>query len=168
MIPQYTALYDSQVLYPSPLCNLLMHLAVSGLVAARWTDAIHYEWGRDLLLNRPDLETQRVQRMRALMEQAVPDARVMGYEPLVEDLELPDPGNRHVLAAAIHAQASVIVTLNRNDFPCESLEPYDMEVMTPDMLLLALLDAEPLATRGVLESLVFTAPPSRKWNERRS
>ena len=31
-----------------------MHLAVSGLVAARWTDAIHDEWGRNLLLNRPD------------------------------------------------------------------------------------------------------------------
>lgn len=67
MTPRHTALYDANVLYPSLLRNLLMHLAVSGLVAARWTDAIHDEWSRNLLLNRPDLGAPRVQRIRALM-----------------------------------------------------------------------------------------------------
>ncbi|MGM9319623.1 hypothetical protein [Deinococcus aquaticus] len=77
MTPKYTALYDANVLYPSLLRNLLMHLAVSGLVAARWTDAIHDEWGRNLLLNRPDLGAPRVQWIRALMKQAVPDALLL-------------------------------------------------------------------------------------------
>ncbi|MCD0160471.1 PIN domain-containing protein [Deinococcus sp. 6YEL10] len=166
MIPRHTALYDANVLYPSLLRNLLMHLAVSGLVAARWTDAIHDEWGRNLLLNRPDLGAPRVQRIRALMDQAVPDAQVTGYEALIESLSLPDPDDRHVLAAAIHAQADVIVTLNLKDFPREPLEPYGVQVMTPDTLLLALLEAEPLATRDALEGLrsSFRRPPVT-WEE---
>lgn len=166
MTPKYTALYDANVLYPSLLRNLLMHLAVSGLVAARWTDAIHDEWGRNLLLNRPDLGAPRVQRIRDLMEQAVPDARVTGYESLIAGLSLPDPDDRHVLAAAIHAEADVIVTLNLKDFPQEHLDPYGVQVMTPDTLLLALLEAEPLATRDALEGLrgSFRRPPVT-WEE---
>lgn len=157
------ALYDACVLYPSLVRNLLMHLAVAGLVAARWTDEIHDEWGRNLLLNRPDLGAQRVQRIRALMDQAVPDARVTGYETLIAGLSLPVPDDRHVLAAAIHAQADVIVTLNLKDFPRELLEPYGVQVMTPDTLLLALLEAEPLATRDALEGLRRSSPFT--WEE---
>ena len=95
------------------------------------------------------------------MEQAVPDARVTGYELLIAGLSLPDPDDRHVLAAAIHAQTDVIVTLNLKDFPQELLEPYGVRVMTPDTLLLALLAAEPLATRDALEALrgSFQRPP---------
>jgi len=46
------------------------------------------------------------------MDQAVPDCRVEGYEPLIEGLELPDASDRHVLAAAIRAGAQAIVSHN--------------------------------------------------------
>jgi hypothetical protein len=49
------AIYDSCVLYPAPLRDLLVRLALTGLFRARWTDAIHDEWIRNVLENRPDL-----------------------------------------------------------------------------------------------------------------
>jgi hypothetical protein len=41
----FVAVYDACVLYPAPLRDLLMHLALSGLYHARWTERIHREWG---------------------------------------------------------------------------------------------------------------------------
>lgn len=105
-----TALYDASVLYPSLTRNLLVHLATSGLVAARWTEQIQDEWTRNLLQDRPDLTPERLARTRRLMDAAVPDARVDGYQELVESLSLPDLDDRHVLAAALTGQADVLVT----------------------------------------------------------
>lgn len=64
------------------------------------------------------------------MNAAVPGALVGGYETLVEALKLPDPDDRHVLAAAITAGAVVIVTSNLNDFPAETLQPFGIEAKT--------------------------------------
>jgi PIN domain len=111
------AVYDACALYPAPLRDLLLHLACVGLVRPRWTDAIHDEWIRNLLANRPDLARSQLDRTRALMERAVPDALVRGYEPRIPSLTLPDADDRHVLVAAIEAGAGVIVTFNLADFP---------------------------------------------------
>ena len=69
----------------------------------------------------PDLSRGNLERTRQLMEQALPDALVTGYEHLIDSIELPDRDDRHVLAAAVRCGASVIVTLNLGDFPSESL-----------------------------------------------
>jgi len=66
------------------------------------------------------------------MNQAVLDCLVTGHETLIESLELPDPDDRHVLAAAIHAGADAIVTFNLRDFPEEVLDLYNVEVLHPD------------------------------------
>ena len=116
-----TALYDASVLYPSLTRNLLVHLATSGLVAARWTEQIQDEWTRNLLLDRADLTPERLARTRRLMEVAVPDAHVVGYQPLIETLTLPDPDDRHVLAAAIFGEVDVLVTWNLRHFPEEAM-----------------------------------------------
>lgn len=105
------------MLYPAPLRDLLLRLALTNLFRARWTDHIHEEWVRALLTQRSDLSRKRLQRTRELMDQAVPDCLVTGYEELIESLVLPDPDDRHVLAAAIRSQAGVIVTYNVKDFP---------------------------------------------------
>ena len=74
------------------------------------------------------------------MDQAVPDCLVDGYEPLVEGLSLPDPGDRHVLAAAIRAGAQSIVTINLKDFPASSLAQYGIEAVHPDTFIEQQLD----------------------------
>ncbi|ULH14074.1 hypothetical protein MF271_01200 (plasmid) [Deinococcus sp. KNUC1210] len=79
-----TALYDAGVLYPSLIRNLLVHLATSGLVAARWTEQIQEEWSRNLLQDRPELTPERLARTRRLMDAAVPDALVEDDQALIE------------------------------------------------------------------------------------
>ena len=101
MIPA-VALLDANVLYPASLRDLLMQLAFSGLYKARWSAEIDDEWSRNLLAARPDL-AERIDRTRAVMHRAIPDALVTGHAALIPVLSLPDPNDRHVLAAAITA-----------------------------------------------------------------
>jgi predicted nucleic acid-binding protein len=135
--------YDACVLYPAPLRDLLMHLAWARLVRARWTEAIHDEWIRNLLADRPDLSRAQLERTRALMERAVPEASVTGYERRIPTLSLPDPDDRHVLAAALEAGAAAIVTFNLVDFPRATLEPHGVEAVHPDAFVAGLFDAGP-------------------------
>src|SRR5262249_21177126 len=79
----------------------------------------------------------------ALMNEAVRDCLVTSYEDLIESLSLPDPDDRHVLAAAIRAGASIIVTYNLTDFPAETLARFDVEAQHPDDFLVGLLDLAP-------------------------
>jgi hypothetical protein len=63
MSSNFTALYDAYVLYSQPLRNLLMRLALTDLYRARWTQAIHDEWTRNLIANRPDLDPAKIYRV---------------------------------------------------------------------------------------------------------
>ena len=159
--PRPVALYDASVLYPSLIRNLLMYLGTETLVAARWTDTIHDEWTQNLRLAQPDLTLERLAHIRELMERALPDAAVNGFESLIPALTLPDPEDRHVLAAAIQTGADLIVTQNLKHFPALTLEKHGIEALTPDALLCRLLDFEPSATRLALEKLrlSFRNPP---------
>ncbi|WP_198972161.1 PIN domain-containing protein [Xylophilus sp. ASV27] len=141
----FTAVFDACVLYPAPLRDFLMWLALSGRFRARWTALIHDEWVRNLLKNRPDLDPGQVQRTVDLMNKAVPDALVTGHEDLIGDLKLPDPDDRHVLAAAIRCNASVIVTFNERDFPAEALSTFGVEVQHPDEFIDNLFDLDQAA-----------------------
>lgn len=138
-----TVIYDACVLYPAPLRDLLMELALRDLFRAKWTEAIHDEWIRSLLERRPDLKPEQLQRTRTLMNTSVRDCLVTGYEPLLDAVTLPDPDDRHVLAAAIRAGADVIVTFNTKDFPPESLEPWGLEAQHPDDFLSFQFDLAP-------------------------
>jgi hypothetical protein len=137
--------YDACVLYPAPLRDLLVRLGLSGRFRARWSAQIHNEWQRNLLRNRPDLTSMQVERTSTLMDRAIPDALVSGHEPLVAGLNLPDPDDRHVLAAAIRCHASVIVTFNERDFPREALLPFGIEAQHPDVFIDNLFDLDPAA-----------------------
>ena len=137
---KFTAIYDACVLYSAPLRDLLMRLALKDLFRARWTDEIHEEWIRNLLENRQDLNREQLVRTRTLMNSHVRDCLVSGYEDLIEGLSLPDPDDRHVLAAAIRTRASVIVTYNLDDFPADYLAKYGLEAQHPDEFITHLLD----------------------------
>jgi hypothetical protein len=89
-----------------------MYLALTDLYRAKWTDAIHEEWMRNVRKDYPDITQAQVERVRDLMNAHVRDCLVTGYEDLIGALTLPDPDDRHVLAAAIRAGADVIVTTN--------------------------------------------------------
>jgi predicted nucleic acid-binding protein len=132
--------FDANVLYPSGLRNFLMHLALTGLFHAHWSAEVHEEWIRNLLKNRPDLTVEKLARTRRLMDEAFPDALVTEYEHLIDSIMLPDPDDRHVVAAAFRSGVRVIVTQNLADFPDHVLGPFNMEAQHPDDFVLALLD----------------------------
>jgi len=131
---------DASVFYPALLRNLLMHLALRDLFKARWSDRVHEEWIEALLRNRPDLKFAQLARTRRLMDENVDEALVSGYEHLIGQLTLPDPKDCHVLAAAIHGGASVIVTANLRDFPAKVLAAYGIEAQHPHAFVSARLD----------------------------
>ena len=132
---RYAALLDANVLYPAPLRDLLLQLAVTDLYKARWTAAIHQEWIENLLLNEPYRERAALERTRNLMDSKTRDCLVTGYEPLIPALTLPDQDDRHVLAAAIVGRCDMIVTQNIRDFPKASLAPFGIDVQHPDEFL---------------------------------
>ena len=145
-----TAFLDASVLCPAPLRDLLLELAVSDLYRAKWSATVHDEWIGALLRSRPDLARQRLERTRDLMNAHTRDALVTGYEDLIEVLSLPDPNDRHVLAAAIKGRADVIVTANLEDFPAEVLERWGIEAQHPDAFLTGLFDlAQPAFLQAV-------------------
>jgi len=126
------AIYDACVLYPSGLRDLLVRLAEANLVQARWTERILDEMTRAVLRNRPDLSPDRVARTRRLMTAAVPRSMVTEYEGLIDGIELPDPDDRHVLAAAIRSDSTIIVTDNVKDFPAQALARHGIKAERPD------------------------------------
>ena len=139
----FIAVYDACILYPAPLRDLLMRLAVADLCRAKWTEQIHQEWMRSLLEDQPRITLAQVERIRQLMDAHVRDGLVTGYESIIEQVKLPDADDRHVLAAAIHAHAEVIVTYNLKDFPARILNPFGVTAQHPDAFVLSLLKREP-------------------------
>jgi hypothetical protein len=99
-----------------------------------------------------------LEAIRAAMDREAEDAIVTGYQPLIAGLTLPDPDDRHVLAAAIVGQADVIVTRNLRDFPDDALAAYNIEAQHPDEFLRHLLDLAPVvvvdAVRAQQERLI--------------
>ena len=145
-----TVVYDACVLYSAVHRDLLMFLAVSRSFQACWSNEIHEEWMRNLLRNQPGLQRERLERTRRMMDEHVDDCLIEGYEHLIDTLYLPDPNDRHVLAAAVHAGARIIVTFNLDDFPKSALAPYGIEAMTPDDFVDDLIESDP---KIVLEAL---------------
>lgn len=127
----FIVLYDPCVLYPAPLRDLLMHLALTDLYRAKWSQMIHEECIRNVLANYPKLTQGQLHRTRDLMDSHVRDCLVEGYEALILSLTLPDSDDRHVLAATIRSSASVIVTYNLKDFPNDYLKEFSIEGTTP-------------------------------------
>ena len=144
------AVFDACVLYPFHLRNIVVRIAVDRLVDARWTDAIHDEWIRNLGAGMPDIPVARLRTTRALMNAALPDATVTGYEAHLTKIVLPDAADRHLVAAAIAAGASVILTWNLRDFPIGELKKHGLIRQTPDGLLTELYDQAPDVVRASL------------------
>ncbi|MCC6888922.1 MAG: PIN domain-containing protein [Hyphomicrobiales bacterium] len=137
------AVFDACILYPFHLRNVVVQAAVDRLVEARWTDAIHDEWIRNLAAGAPAIPAERLQTTRRLMNEVLPTAMVSGYENHMPAVNLPDPNDRHVVAAGIAASASVILTWNLRHFPAKELKKFGLRKETPDAFLSDLYDRVP-------------------------
>ena len=150
----FTVVYDACLLYPASIRDLVVELGRTGLLRAKWTERIHSEWISAVLRQRPELVRSRLERVAELMNAAVDDCLVSGFESLEAGLTgLPDPNDRHVLAAAIHCGAQEIVTFNIRDFPDAVLQPYGIRAVHPDTFVEHLLDLNSEAVCGAIRRI---------------
>lgn len=144
----FPALLDTCVLYPAYLCDTLLRLAETEAYRPLWSADVLAELRRNLVDR--GIPADRVDRRIIQMRRSFPDAMVVGYESLIDGMGN-DPKDRHVLAAAVRANAEVVVTFNVRDFPETVLKPYDILAVHPDDFLLDQLDLYPGLTLDVLE-----------------
>jgi predicted nucleic acid-binding protein len=145
----FPAYLDTCVLYPAYLCDTLLRLAEAAAFRPLWSPDVMEELARSLV--KRGIAADRVDRRISQMTNTFPDAMVTGYETLVQGMTN-DPKDRHVLAAAVRANAEVLVTFNLGDFPAAALEPFDIAAVHPDDFLLDQLDLYPGLTLHVLQS----------------
>jgi len=149
---RYTAILDANVLYPQLVRDTLLSLAVECLYHARWTITIHAEWMRNLAEDRPEIAT-KLSQIAERMNASVPDCLVTNYEKLITSIDLPDPDDRHVVAAAIAGHADAIVTFNTKDFPADVLQPYGIEVQHPDEFLMNQLQLQKIPALSAIKKM---------------
>lgn len=145
----FTAFYDTNVLVPGSVRDLLMQLATTGAFRARWSDVILAELRR-VLVDKHGQDESKYVRITTLMVAHANDPLVTGFEQSMDRLHLQDPDDRHVVAAAIHGRANVIVTYNLKHFPPDIIEPLGLSAQHPDEFISDLLDLHPQA---VLDSV---------------
>ena len=138
-----SAVFDACILYPAVLRDFLFRLADNGLIDPFWSNEIQNEWTHSLLRKQPELKRENLERTCREMSLHYPNGLVRGYESITPTLTLPDPKDRHVLAVAIYAKAEYIVTFNLRDFPKTTLQPYGIQVLSPDEFALRLIHDEP-------------------------
>jgi predicted nucleic acid-binding protein len=150
---------DANVLYVSLLRDLLLRMAVEGVCHVHWSADVQQEWKTHLVA--AGYSEAVITRTQLRMNMAFPQAQIEGYQGLIPQLILPDPADRHVLAAAIHAAAGVLVTFNLKDFPVHTLSQFGVKPLHPDILLTQLMKQAPEGCQLALKTLVASlkSPP---------
>lgn len=131
--------FDTCVLFGENVNDLVLRLAEERLFIPYWPTGVVNELRANLV---PLIGEERAVRRLSAMEDAFPDALVVGYESLIGDMTC-DNKDRHVLAAAYHSPAQTLVTFNVKDFPATSMRKVGMELKHPDDFLLDVLDLDP-------------------------
>lgn len=137
MIP---AFLDTCVLLKPYLCDTLLTIAEDGAYRPLWPADVLTELRRNPI-KRGASDGQAAHRIDQ-MSRCFPDAEVTGYTSLIPAMTN-DPKDRHVLAAAVRGGAEILVTENLRDFPEQSTELYDIEIVHQDVFLLGQLDLSP-------------------------
>ncbi|MEO5535800.1 MAG: PIN domain-containing protein [Pseudolysinimonas sp.] len=147
----FPAFLDTCTIFGSVINDLILWLAEGGAFRPLWSEGVMKELQENLVEKGvdSDLAEKRVQQMRTFF----PDAMVDGYEELIDRMTCHSK-DRHVLAAAVRANAEVLVTFNLKDFPDECVESYEIEVVHPDDFLLDQLDLYPSLVVRTLRRLV--------------
>jgi predicted nucleic acid-binding protein len=160
MISTFTILIDANVFYGARLRSLVLYMAQTKMFRARWSEEINDEWVRNIHQNQA-IALDKLKHVRDLVNASVLDCLVTGYKPLEAGLNLPDPGDRHVLAAALKTRADIIVTFNVKDFPASVLSPLGIEAKHPDDFLQDLFGISADIFIGALQEdfIHYRAPP---------
>ncbi len=136
------ALLDTCVIYPTVMRQMLLGVAGGGVFTPLWSARIIEEWQRAAQKLGPEGVAQAGAEA-ALLSVSWPQAEVRWPESLEARLWLPDPGDIHVLAAAVAGSADVILTVNAKDFPRNILAEEGLSRADPDTFLRGIWEAQP-------------------------
>jgi predicted nucleic acid-binding protein len=150
---RFTCVLDTNVIYPIDIRDLLFWFAYYELYSPKWSDHIFDEW-KDIMIRKGVTEAEADKRINKA-QLAFPDALVENYESLIDGLELPDPKDRHVLAAAIKINANVIVTNNLKDFPEEYLATFGLKAKSVDDFITDIIDLNQELAMQAFKELVL-------------
>lgn len=131
-------LADANVLYSRVLRDYLLYAADQEIIGITWSAQILAEVTEPLTENVEGFDRAGAERLTSAMNHAFPYAEVEPGEEhwrMLDDVTLPDGDDRHVLAASLAAEATVLCTSNTKDFPADVVEALGLEVLTPDQLL---------------------------------
>lgn len=142
-------LLDACVLFPTVVREMLFGMAGAGLFTPFWSARIVAEWQRAVQSRLGPVAGLQAEGEAALMAAGWPGAGMAADPELEAQLWLPDPADRHVLAAAIAGRADLIVTFNLRDFPARVLAEHGLSAAHPDGFLLGLARAHPGIAAGV-------------------
>ena len=146
----FPAVLDACVLIPMPLADTLLRLGAGPrLYLPKWTDQIMAEVSRNLI-EKFGLSEDKAAYRQSEIRKHFPEAWVDGYEYLIPSMTN-QPKDRHVLAAAVRAQAEIIVTYNKKDFPAAALAPYSISAQGPSAFLKSLYDLDQEAVLRTLD-----------------
>ncbi|GDY89376.1 hypothetical protein MCC01971_09940 [Bifidobacteriaceae bacterium MCC01971] len=134
-----SVLLDANVIYSITLADVLLTLADHDLFLPLWTPNVLQEAQEAASRTLPDAAQQAFRKRLIMMDQAFPESSIHVEESEWSQFDLPDPDDRHVLAAAAQGQANALATRNIKDFPQKLLDSFSIQVITPDDLLCVLL-----------------------------
>lgn len=143
LIGRYLAFLDANVIHPAFLRGAMLWFADERLFRPAWSNDVLAEWRRSLKRRHPDVSDDQLDSMQSVMTEQFPDAEITGYEAIAAALDLPDPNDRHILAAAVVGKCHGIITANLKDFPADKIAPFKMEVIHPDDFIVNIIDLHP-------------------------
>lgn len=150
---RFICVLDTNVFYPLWIRDLLLWFAYYELYTPKWSKHIFDEW-LDGMIRKGVSRNEAIKRTEKV-NSAFPDALVKNYEPLIDTLKLPDTKDRHVLAAAIKTNASLIVTNNLKDFPTNYLSGFGLSAKTADDFFTDIIDLNHEAGLKAFRELVL-------------
>lgn len=156
---------DACVLYPAALRDFLLQLVEAEVFQGHMTATILDECFRSIQRKRPELSQGKLQKTRGAIEDAFSDLLILDYEGFVDGLTLPDPDDRHVLAAAIRGGVPIILTFNLRDFPAGVLAAHGVVAMHPDTFLATCMAESPGTVVAVVQKQAdgLKNPPTTLW-----
>ncbi|MEX2483771.1 MAG: PIN domain-containing protein [Brumimicrobium sp.] len=150
---RYTCLLDTNIIYPLENRDILLWFAHFDLFTPKWSEDIFEEWIKVMKSKR--VSDEQIEKRTQNVQMAFPDAMVANYQGLIETLNLPDPKDRHVLAAAIKVNANIIVTNNLKDFPNDYLASFGLKAQSADDFLTDIIDLNPKIAINAFKQMVL-------------
>jgi predicted nucleic acid-binding protein len=159
------ALLDANVFPAVWLLDILLTLDERQVIDAVWSERILKEVRR-ALIERRHRTAEQADHLLSFIEPMNPTHCAYGWKRLESTLELPDSDDRHVLAAALVADADYIVTYNLRDFPARKLERYAVKALHPDEFLCLMLGQNQNNVVDAMQQIVSSKEnPPRTMNE---